>query len=165
MTESYGYGSDIEFMLDLSVKFANRLMPPGTVVHRWFSKTNYQSRRIEPSLPLIDGESAYLIKLNIDYNSIDSEALILRITFFDRYDNEIKSTIVREAKAYFLPPITTYSYTIELINGGNADFTFKSLVLKEVSKEEYNEDQKRIERLKASVSKGQKLRRKNKKSK
>lgn len=165
MTESYGYGADIEFMLDLSVRYKNRLMPPGTVVHRWFAKTNYQVNRIEPSLPLIDGESAYLVKLNIDYNSDDSESLILRIIFYDRYDNEIKSTIVRDKKAYFLPPITTYSYTIELINGGNADFTFKSLVLKEVSKEEFNEDQKRIERLKEAAGKGQKFRRKNKKSK
>lgn len=165
MTESYGYGSDIEFMLDLSVRYKNRLMPPGTVIHRWFARTNYQANRVEPSLPLIDGESAYLVKLNIDYNSDDSESLILRIIFYDRYDNEIKSTIVRDKKAYFLPPITTYSYTIELINGGNADFTFKSLVLKEVSKEEFNEDQKRIERLKEAAGKGQKFRRKNKKSK
>ena len=67
--------------------------------------------------------------------------------------------------SYFLPPITTYSYSIELINGGNADFTFKSLIIKEVSKEEFDEDQKRIEKLKKIASKGQKKRRKNKKSK
>ena len=96
---------------------------------------------------------------------MESEALILRIIFYDRYDNETKSTIVRDNKAYFLPPITTYSYSIELINGGNADFTFKSLIIKEVSKEEFDEDQKRIEKLKKIASKGQKKRRKNKKSK
>ena len=140
-------------------------MPPGTVVHRWYSKTNYQMHRLEPTLPLIDGESTYFIGLNIDYNSVESEALILRIIFYDRYDNETKSTIVRDNKAYFLPPITTYSYSIELINGGNADFTFKSLIIKEVSKEEFDEDQKRIEKLKKIASKGQKKRRKNKKSK
>ena len=96
---------------------------------------------------------------------MESEALILRIIFYDRYDNETKSTIVRDNKAYFLPPITTYSYSIELINGGNADFTFKSLIIKEVSKEEFDEDQKRIEKLKKIASKGQKKRRKNKTSK
>ncbi len=165
MSDSYGYGSEVEFNKDRSVRYSNRLMPPGTVVHSWYSKTNYQIHRVEPTLPLIDGESTYFIRLNIDYNSQDSEALMLRIIFYDRYDNETKSTIVRDNKAYFLPPITTYSYSIELINGGNADFTFKSLIIKEVSKEEFDEDRERIEKLKKIAVKGQKKRRKNKKSK
>lgn len=165
MSDSYGYGSEIEFNNDKSVRYSNRLMPPGTVVHRWYSKTNFQRQRVEPALPLIDGESAYSITLNIDYNSADSEALMLRIIFYDRYDNETKSTIVRDNKAYFLPPITTYSYSVELINGGNADFTFKSIIIKEVSKEEFDEDRERIERLKEAACKSQKKRRKNKKSK
>ena len=165
MSDSYGYGSEIYFNNDKSVRYENRLMPPGTVVHRWYSKTNFQSQRTEPTLPLIDGESAYHITLNIDYNSAESEALMLRIIFYDRYDNEAKSTIVRNNKAYFLPPITTYSYSIELINGGNANFTFKSIVIKEISREEFDEDQKRIERIKEAASKSQKKRRKNKKSK
>ena len=96
MSDSYGYGSEVEFNKDRSVRYSNRLMPPGTVVHSWYSKTNYQIHRVEPTLPLIDGESTYFIRLNIDYNSQDSEALMLRIIFYDRYDNETKSTIVRD---------------------------------------------------------------------
>ncbi len=53
---------------------------------------------------------------------------MLRIIFFDRYDVQAQSIIVRDKKAFFKPSIRTYSYRIELINGGNADFTFKSLV-------------------------------------
>ena len=48
-------------------------------------------------------------------------------------------------RRFFKPSIRTYSYRIELINGGNADFTFKSLVIKEVSEEEFDAEQERIE--------------------
>lgn len=93
------------------------------------------------------------------------QALMLRIIFFDRYDAQAQSIIVRDKKAFFKPSIRTYSYRIELINGGNADFTFKSLVIKEVSEEEFDAEQERIERLKEDSNKSKKKRRKNKKSK
>ena len=123
LSDSYVYGSKIEFNEDGSVSYKNRLMPPGTVIHTWYSMTNFQGNRIEPSLPLIDGERAYSIAVNIDYHNSESEALMLRIIFFDRYDAQAQSIIVRDKKAFFKPSIRTYSYRIELINGGNADFT------------------------------------------
>ena len=86
---------------------------------------------------------------------------MLRIIFFDRYDVQAQSIIVRDKKAFFKPSIRTYSYRIELINGGNADFTFKSLVIKEVSEEEFDAEQERIERLKEDSNKSKKKRRKN----
>ncbi len=165
LADSYVYGSKIEFNDEASVSYQNRLMPPGTVIHTWYSMTNFQRQRIEPTLPLIDGERAYSIAVNIDYNNIESEALMLRIVFYDRYDAEAQSIIVRDKRAVFKPSITTYSYKIELINGGNADFTFHSLVIKEVSKKEFDEEQERIERLKEDSNKSKKKRRKNKKTK
>ena len=161
LSDSYVYGSKIEFNEDGSVSYKNRLMPPGTVIHTWYSMTNFQGNRIEPSLPLIDGERAYSIAVNIDYHNSESEALMLRIIFFDRYDVQAQSIIVRDKKAFFKPSIRTYSYRIELINGGNADFTFKSLVIKEVSEEEFDAEQERIERLKEDSNKSKKKRRKN----
>ena len=156
LSDSYVYGSKIEFNEDGSVSYKNRLMPPGTVIHTWYSMTNFQGNRIEPSLPLIDGERAYSIAVNIDYHNSESEALMLRIIFFDRYDVQAQSIIVRDKKAFFKPSIRTYSYRIELINGGNADFTFKSLVIKEVSEEEFDAEQERIERLKEDSNKSKK---------
>lgn len=41
----------------------------------------FPGNRIEPSLPLIDGERAYSIAVNIDYHNSESEALMLRIIF------------------------------------------------------------------------------------
>lgn len=165
LSNAYVYGSKIEFKDDQSVVYSNRLMPPGTVIQRWYSKTNFQRQRVEPTLPLIDGERAYAITSDIDANSKESKELMLRIVFYDRYDVEAESMIVRGGQAVFKPSIKTYSYCIELINGGNADFTFHSLVLREISEEEYNEQQERIRKLKEGASKGKKKRRKDKKSK
>ena len=53
--------------------------------------------------------------MNIDYHNSESEALMLRIIFFDRYDVQAQSIIVRDKKAVFKPSIRTYSYRIELI--------------------------------------------------
>ena len=163
-SDTYTYGSKIEFLQDGTVTFQNRLMPPGTVIHKWFSKTNFQIKRIEPTLPLIDGESAYSIKLNIEYYGMESQPVLLRIIFFDRYDKEAESIVVRENQVFFKPSIKTYSYCVELINGGNADFKFKSLEIKEVSKEEFDENQKTIAEAKKNSKKSQKKRKKDKKS-
>lgn len=165
LSDTYVYGSKIEFKEDLSVVYSNRLMPPGTVIHRFYSKTNFQRQRVEPTLPLIDGERAYEIASDISYNSPESKKLMLRIVFYDRYDVEAESIIVREEKAVFQPSIKTYSYCIELINGGNADFTFRSLVLREISKEEYDVKQERIKKLKERAAKSKKKHKKDKKSK
>ena len=163
-SDTYIFGSVIKFLDDGTVVYKNRLIPPGTVIHKWYSKTNFQLKKIEPTLPLIDGERAYSITLNVDIEYDNSDALMLRIIFFDRYDKEAESIIVRGRKAYFKPSIKTYSYCIELINGGEADFKFHSFDIEEVSKEEFDEEQERIERLKEDSVKGKKKRRKRKKS-
>lgn len=165
LTYSYAHGSLIRFNADQTIYYKNLLMPPGTVIHEWRSKTNHQADRVEPSLPLIDGESAYGITTNIRYLDDDETAgLMLRIIFYGRYDEVAGSIIVREPNAIFKPPITTYSYSIQLINGGATEFIFESLVLREVSREEYDEDQERIKQIKEDSKKGKKKRRRDKKS-
>ena len=44
LSDSYVYGSKIEFNEDGSVSYKNRLMPPGTVIHTWYSMTNFQGK-------------------------------------------------------------------------------------------------------------------------
>lgn len=168
VTNSYAYGSKIKFQKDGSVRYFNRLMPPDSVLHTWFSKTVYQFHRVEPTLPLIDGESAYEITLNAAQNEEeslgDATKLMLRVVFFGRYDEEVGSIILRDKVSCFKPPITTYSYNVELINGGAASFVFKSIVLREISREEFDEDQARIKKITEDSKKGKKRRRKDKKS-
>lgn len=165
LSNSYAYGSKIEFNSDGSVTYANRLMPPGTVINTWYSQTNFQKKRVEPSLPLIDGEAMYSISSDIEYNSPYSKELMLRIVFYDRYDAPVQTIIVREPYEVFKPSIKTYSYQIDLINGGHANFTFKSMTIKEISEEEYAIKQAADQKLKADSDKDKKKRRKNKKSK
>lgn len=162
--DTYTYGSVIKFCDDGTVIFQNRLIPPGTVIHKWYSKTNFQINKIEPSLPLIDGERAYSVTLNVEIENENSDVLMLRIVFYDRYDKEAESIIVRGRKAFFKPSVKTYSYCVELINGGEADFKFHSFDIEEVSKEEFDEEQERITRLKEDSDKSKKKRRKHKKS-
>lgn len=159
---TYTYGSRITFTGRQEVSYENALMPPGTVINSWYSRTNFQRDRIEPSLPIIDGEGAYHISVNMDFEEGSDEDIMLRIIFFDRYDEKAESVILRGRDNYFKPSIQTHSYRIELINGGIHRFVFHSIILKEVSQEEFDEEQGRIERLKKASKKGKTLRRKNK---
>ena len=134
-SETYLYGSEISFHKKNHVEYKNRLMPPGSVIKTWYSKVNYQAKRVEPSLPMIDGESRYHLSINLD--SEDEGDVIVKITFYDRYENEAESIIMRENEMDFKCPLKTYSYTIQLINAGSTHFHFHSLVLTEYS----NEDQ------------------------
>lgn len=164
-SNTYTYGSKIKFISKQAVKYENSLMPPGTVINSWSSRTNFQGNRIEPSLPIIDGEGAYHISVDMDLEEGSEEDILLRIICYDRYDEKAESIILRGRHNYFKPSLQTYSYQIELINGGIHKFVFHSIILKEVSKEEFNAEQDRIEKLKKASKKGKTLRRKNKKSK
>ena len=64
--DTYLYGSEVTYHAKDDVEFKNPMMPPGTVIKQWYSKTNYQAQRIEPALPMIDGESDYRLIANID---------------------------------------------------------------------------------------------------
>ncbi len=163
--DTYAYGSKIQFQKDGSVSFCNQLMPPGSVIHRWYAKTNYQMQRLEPGLPLIDGERAYAVTLHADVQKKEQKALLLRIIFYDRYDNEATSVTFRAQRSVFLPPIKTYSYCIELVNGGIESFTFHSIELEEISREEFDEEQARLEKMQKTPKKGKTKRKKDKTAK
>lgn len=165
MSYSYGYGTSVEFTEDNKVRYKNELMPPGTILHTWYSKTNFQSQRIEPMLPLIDGESAYKLTANLEYVDTRDTGLILRVVFLDRYDSEFERIIIRGGSGMFKPPITTYSFRIELINGGCTEFIFDSLILQEVSQEDFDAELERKEKNKKYRKKDKRNRKKNKEAK
>lgn len=127
----YLYGSEIRFHAKEDVEFKNELMPPGTVIKRWYSKTNYQMMRIEPALPMIDGEGRYHISL--DASAEPEDGLILKLIFYDRYDVEAGSQIVRDGGADFQCPLKTFSYEVQLVNAGAAQFHFHSVVITEIT--------------------------------
>ena len=134
--ETYLFGSEIQFHKKDHVEFKNTLMPPTSIIKTWYSKVNYQAKRVEPSLPMIDGESSYHLSVHVDTE--DKGDVLLKVTFYDRYENEVGNKIMREKEMDFLCPIKTYSYTIQLINAGSTHFHFHYIVLTEYS----NEDKK-----------------------
>lgn len=129
-SDTYLYGSEIFYHKKDHVEFKNYLMPAGVVIKQWYSKTNYYKQRIEPALPMIDGEGIYQIIVNID--CLDSEAWLMRLIFYDRYETEAESVIIRDRITEFRCPLKTYSYRLQLINGGMSQFHFHSVVIQEI---------------------------------
>ena len=129
--DAYLYGTEMCFHAKDDIEFRNELMPPGTVIKQWFSKVNYQARRIEPALPMIDGEGRYHISLDASAEPLDG--LLLKLIFYDRYDMEAGSRIVRDKEADFQCPLKTFSYEVQLINAGATQFHFHSIMITEIT--------------------------------
>lgn len=133
-SDTYLYGSRILIHGKDDVSFENRLMPPGTILKTWYSRTNFQAQHIEPSLPIIDGETEYEISARIDYPQ--GGCCILRLVFFDKYEEEAGTFLVRDGHARFRCPLKTYSYRMQLMNAGTAAFRFHSVTIQEVDHDE-----------------------------
>ena len=129
-SDTYLYGSEIEFLAKDDVKFKNLLMPPGTVIKQWYSKTNFQFQQIEPSLPMIDGEARYRMIVNMDVP--EYEECFIKLVYVDKYDNEFDSIIIKDRVTEFKCPLRTYSFKMQLINGGVSVFRFHSVVIQEL---------------------------------
>ena len=132
-SDTYLYGSQITFHKKDDVEFRNMLMPPGTIIKQWYSKTNFQLQRIEPALPIIDGEGEYQIILNIDTE--ENETCLGRLVFYDKYEVEAGSVTLRDKVTNFRCPLKTYSYRLQLINGGVTKLHFHSIVIREIINE------------------------------
>ena len=137
MSDAYVYGSEVTFHDRDDVELKNNLMPPGTVIKSWYSKTNYQLQRIEPTLPIIDGEGEYELTVNMETDV--EEGVLIKLIYFDRYNAEIGQLISRDKKVVFRCPMATYSYCVQLINAGARHLRFHSAVIQEVA---YESEQK-----------------------
>ena len=129
-SDTYLYGSVIVFHKKDDVEFTNQLMPPGTVIKQWYSKTNFQMQKIEPALPIIYGEGEYQITINLDTE--DKGICLGRLLYYDRYGVEAGSLTLRDRETVFRCPLKTYSYCLQLINAGVTKFHFHSIVIQEV---------------------------------
>ncbi len=129
--DTYLYGSKIQFHKKNDIEFENRLMPPGTVIKKWYSKTNFQIHKVEPALPIIDGESQYQIEVDMDCE--ENESYLFRLVFFDKFGKEAGAVAIWDKVTDFTCPLKTYSYQLELINGGMTHFHFHSVVIREIS--------------------------------
>jgi len=132
-SDTYTYGAKIRFRGPADVEYENEWMPPGTIIKQWYSKTDFGSNRIEPALPIIDGEGTYRLLSDIEREA--GENLLLRLVFYDRFENEVDSLSIWEPAVQFRCPLKAYSYRLQLINGGMTRFRFHSIVIQEISDE------------------------------
>lgn len=131
--DTFLYGSQILYHKRDDIEYINYLLPSGAIIKQWYSKTNYQMQRVEPALPMIDGEGEYQIIVNIDYPW--TEECLIRLVFYDKYDMEAGSITLKEKEAYFRCPLKTYYYKLQLINGGVTHFHFHSIEIRELVNE------------------------------
>lgn len=133
MLDAYTYGTEVEFKAKDCVEVNNNLVPSGTIMKTWYSRTNFQSNRCEPTLPIIDGEGKYLLRYNIDMDY--PEGVLLRLVYYDKYDEEVGNQIIRKNNHIFRCPMATYSYRLQLINMGSRRIVFHSMSIQEVLSE------------------------------
>ena len=146
-SDTYLYGTDLVFHGREHVEFKNLLMPPGAVVKTWYSKTNFQRQKIEPMLPMIDGEGAYKIILNL--NTRENEQCIGKLIFYDRFDKEVGDVFLRDKETVFRCPLSTYSYCLQLINSGFTELDFYNVEIQELidePEENFKENRKDIKK-------------------
>jgi accessory secretory protein Asp3 len=125
----YLYGSELEFHARDDVEFRNALMPAGTVIKSWYSMVNFQERRVEPSLPIIDGEGRYHVSLDID--SDVPQGIFLRFVFHGKNGDEAGSLVMDQPEMDLRCPLKTYSYEAQLICAGAHSFRFHSFTITE----------------------------------
>ena len=111
--KAYMYGSKIVKRQDGSVQFYNPLVPSGTEIQSWVAIQNYQAGR----------------------EAVPTGSVFLKISFLDRYDNEIKQLIEKSTHMTFVYPHEAYTYRISLLSAGVKELDFYNLKLEETGEE------------------------------
>ncbi len=122
---SYLYGTELDVTNPYKVKFHNTLIPSGTVIKEWSSKTSYWGQRIEPQLPLVFEGKTYYVKFNC--KTVPERKVFLRINFYDRQGNIVEFKMMNEKNGSFTVPKKTVAYDMQLIQAGAESLTFKSI--------------------------------------
>ncbi len=126
---TYLYGSQIAFHARDDVEFENELMPAGTVIKTWHSMVAYQQERVEPTLPIIDGEGFYHVSVDVECDV--PQGVILRFVFFGKNGEEAGSFVMDRPEADMTCPLKTYSYDAQLICAGGHALRFHSFTIEE----------------------------------
>ncbi|KXT59349.1 accessory Sec system protein Asp3 [Lactococcus sp. DD01] len=134
MMDYYKHGSTIEYLDSNNiVRFNNTMLSPGATIVKWISNSNYQGRRGFLELPLLERGKAYQVKL--DAESAPKPSALLKITFYTRAQEIIGTQLIADSEGDFTYPKKAYAYSIEILNNGIKELSFKSIVLSSYSKE------------------------------
>lgn len=127
--ETYLYGSLISFPEEASAVFENKLMPPQRIVKSWFSESDYKYKRSEPSLPLLEEEKKYNIRVMM--KCIPEGSCFLRVVFYDQVGRSISYKNIQKTEDTFVYPEGAYSYELQIIQGGAERIYFRTILLME----------------------------------
>ena len=115
------------------MQFYNPLVPSGTEIQSWVAIQNYQAGRTQPALPLLKKGHSYDLTANLE--AVPTGSVFLKVSFLDRYDNEIKQLIEKSTHMTFVYPHEAYTYRISLLSAGVKELDFYNLKLEETGEE------------------------------
>lgn len=126
---TYGYGAQIEFFSDQSVRYANRLAMPGKNIYSWTLPVQAPEAGPLITLPFLDTRKVYTFSIN--GTIIPRDSLGVEINFYNADNFLIDHLVIegREGEIEFPPGAKNYS--LQLVSFGNQSFIFRNLVLGE----------------------------------
>ena len=124
------YGSEVSILQSGDTRLVNSYMPSGTVIQRWYSSTDFQATRATPTLPLLYPGVTY--RLAVLMSSVPDSTCIFEVQFFGRISQRIGRKFLHSPAECFVYPQSCYFYTIQMINAGCDELTFKSMDILEV---------------------------------
>ena len=125
MGATYMYGTRLQFWKDGHISLSNPLLAPGEVLKSWFSSSNYQGSRSQPSLPLLKGNHRYQFTMNM--TCYPENSIYIKLFFLDRYEEVLEETL----SFSFVYPEDAYTYKVSLVTAGFESLDFYSFSIKE----------------------------------
>lgn len=134
--DTYLYGSTVYFEENRYVHYENEMMPPGTVIKKWYSEVNYQAKRVEPQLPVLEVGETYEFRSFL--NVTPDKGVKLRVRFYNQQNEEMGVQILEEkVEKVFVPP-RTYRYELELIHTGARRMEFHHIEIQKSTEAKKN---------------------------
>lgn len=81
-------------------------------------------------MPLLKKGQTY--RLDAFYTTVPQDSVYLKVSFWDRYDKEVKQIIEKSHSVTFVYPKEAYYYSITLLSAGVLELNFKGMGIEEV---------------------------------
>ena len=129
MGATYMYGTRLQFWKDGHTSLSNQLLAPGEVLKSWFSSSNSQGSRSQPSLPLLKGNHRYQFTMNM--TCYPENSIYIKLVFLDRYEEVLEEKVEETLSFSFVYPEDAYTYKVSLVTAGFESLDFYSFSIKE----------------------------------
>lgn len=136
---TYLYGSQISFK-EGQAHFYNPRLASGKPIVTFTSRTNYQSERYAPDLPLLIQGRDY--RVTYDIQTVPDQRFLLQFDFFNRQGEQVAYAVVRTSGDSFTYPQGAFTYRLSVISAGCSELVYRTISLYEdveVSKEQEDE--------------------------